>query len=379
MSRKRLLLVLLLGGCATLTDGIRAKVHHGFPEPRGYQCPRAATSPAIDGRIDEAVWERAAWSEDYVDIRGEAGPDPWLRTRMKLLWDDTHLYVAADMEEPHLWGTLTERDSVIYHDNDFEVFVDPDGDTHRYYELEINALGTVWDLFLVKPYRDGGPAMNAWHIHGLKSAVHLDGTLNDPSDEDRGWSVEIAIPWDVLKEAAGTRTPPEPGDRWRMNFSRVHWDLEVVDGAYRKVEKPKELAHPEHNWVWSPQGEIAMHQPETWGIVEFVAERKRYSVAEEGGDVVEVEGLWTAREEEVARLRLFKVYRLQHAYREEHGRWAGSLDALRLPVQGVGHGWAWRIELEATDWGWDAWATSSDGSERLHLREDGRIRRVKPE
>ena len=59
---------------------------------------------------------------------------------------------------------MTERDSVIFRDNDFEVFIDPDGDTHAYYELEINALGTVWDLLLLKPYRDGGPAINGWDI-----------------------------------------------------------------------------------------------------------------------------------------------------------------------------------------------------------------------
>jgi hypothetical protein len=75
---------------------------------------------------------------------------------MKMVWDDEYLYVAAEMEEPDIWATLTERDSVIFHDNDFEVFIDPDGDTHAYYELEVNALATAWDLMLLKPYRDGG-------------------------------------------------------------------------------------------------------------------------------------------------------------------------------------------------------------------------------
>ena len=56
-----------------------------------------------------------------------------------MLWDDQFFYVGAELEEPHVWATLTERDSVIFHDNDFEVFIDPDGDTHLYYELEMNA------------------------------------------------------------------------------------------------------------------------------------------------------------------------------------------------------------------------------------------------
>ena len=85
----------------------------------------------------------------FVDIEGDARPRPRFATRMKMLWDDEFFYIAADMQEPDIWGTLTTRDSVIFQDNDFEVFIDPDGDTHEYYELEINALKTAWDLLLV--------------------------------------------------------------------------------------------------------------------------------------------------------------------------------------------------------------------------------------
>ena len=135
-----------------------------------------------------------------MDIEGDAKPKPRCATRMKMLWDDQYLYIAAELEEPHLWATLTEHDSVIFQDNDFEVFLDPDGDNQNYCELELNALNTTWDLLLTKPYRDGGRAINAWEILGLKTAVHLDGTLNDPRDKDRGWTVEIAWPWKGLKE-----------------------------------------------------------------------------------------------------------------------------------------------------------------------------------
>ena len=84
-------------------------------------------------------------------ISGRDRPVPRFRTRAKLLWDDEALYIAAQLEEPDVWATLTKRDTTIFRDNAFEVFIDPDGDTHHYYELEVNALGTVWDLLLVKP------------------------------------------------------------------------------------------------------------------------------------------------------------------------------------------------------------------------------------
>src|SRR5262245_49256622 len=87
------------------------------PPPRGYVCYRTETPPAIDGKIDDDAWQAAPWSEAFVDIEGNKKPKPRLRTRMKMLWDDKALYIAADMEEPHLWGTLTQRDAVIFQDN----------------------------------------------------------------------------------------------------------------------------------------------------------------------------------------------------------------------------------------------------------------------
>ncbi len=110
---------------------------------------------------------------------------------------------------PTCGGRCATRDAVIFHDNDFEVFIDPDGDTHAYYELEVNALGTPWDLMLIKPYRDGGRAIDGWDIAGLKVGVDLRGTINRPGDRDDGWTVELAMPWRILREAAPEQPCPE--------------------------------------------------------------------------------------------------------------------------------------------------------------------------
>jgi hypothetical protein len=237
---------------------------------REYRAPWAATTPVIDGRLGDSAWAAAPWSEAFVDIEGSAKPAPRWATRVKMSWDSTCLYLAAELEEPDLWATIMTRDAVIYRDNDFEWFIDPDGDTNRYFELEINALGTVWDLFLDKPYRFGGRADNGWDITGLRSAVHLDGTLNDPTDRDRGWTVEMAIPWEAFADSGRTPVPPAAGARWRINFSRVQWELEVRDGTYQKRLGPEGKPLPEHNWVWSPQGVINMHIPEHWGGITFL-------------------------------------------------------------------------------------------------------------
>ena len=73
----------------------------------------------------------------------------------------------------------------------------------------------------------------------------------------------------VLAPAAHMPTPPNDGDVWRINFSRVQWRHRIVNGRYEKVPNTAE-----DNWVWSPQGVVNMHLPEHWGFVEFIAGEK---------------------------------------------------------------------------------------------------------
>lgn len=262
--------------------------------PRHYVCPRV-DSLQLKGDLSDPAWQQAPWTEDFVDILGDKAPKPRFRTRVKMLYDAENLYIGAELEEPHVWATLTEHDSVIFHDNDFEIFLDPDGDHHLYAEFEINAFNTFWDLLLVKPYRDHGPAVNGYEIKGIRTAVHVDGTINDPSDTDRGWTVEVALPFKALAEIARTASPPNVGDVWRINFSRVQWVTDVVDGRYVKRK-----GLPEDNWVWTPQHVVDMHQPEHWGFLIFG------------------EG---APPDDSARQALAHFYHQMHAKRRELGRW----------------------------------------------------------
>ena len=331
--------------------------------PRKAICYRTAVPPVIDGRLDDASWQAASWSEPFVDIEGDLRARPSLMTRMKMLWDDNYLYVAADLEEPDLWGTLTERDAVIYHDNDFELFIDPDGDTHEYYELEINALNTVWDLMLIRPYRDGGPAINGWDIAGLKTGVDVRGTLNRPGDKDDGWSVEIAMPWKALKEAAPGARSPRGGEQWRVNFSRVQWKLESKDGRYAKRTDGKGQPLLENNWVWSPQGAIDMHMPERWGYVQFSETAVGQPVRAD---------TFIADPDEDTRWVLRRVYYRQADYRRAHGRYARNLTQLN-----VRDFVADSVQLHATDDLYVLTAPAPSGG-HLTLRQDGRVWKTDP-
>ncbi len=222
-------------------------------------------APIIDGQIDDDIWSALPWTQPFVDIEGSKRPRPHFQTRAKMAWDDDHFYIAAKLEEPHVWGSLTERDSIIYNDNDFEVFIDPESDALNYFEYEVNALNTPFDLVLTKPYVEGGTFDIGWDIVGLQTAVAVDGTLNDPSDEDQAWTVELAIPWSSLTGGKRAATAPFPGERWRVNFSRVQWQHRINDGMYERMPDTSE-----NNWVWVPTGVIDMHRPRRWGFVEFV-------------------------------------------------------------------------------------------------------------
>lgn len=316
--------------------------------PRGYVCTRTAEPIKVDGVADESAWEKAGWTEDFVDIEGSRRPKPRFRTHAKMLWDDHCLYVYAELEEPHVWGTITQKNAVMFLDNDFEMFIDPDGDNHNYYEFEMNALNTVWELTLPKPYREGVQAISPTNIEGLQSAVHVNGKLNDPTDTDHGWSVEIAIPWTGLARYAGAAScPPADGQQWRMNFSRVEWLVDIIDGKYRKI--PKEM-RAEDNWIWSPQGVIDMHRPERWGFVQFSASSNTATF--------KPDGTLPTRD------ALMTVYHRQREFQKRFGRYATTLDELDLSGS--------PIKLEGAGQNYTASLATKDG-QTWHVRQDSRL------
>ncbi|MSU49718.1 MAG: hypothetical protein EXS37_11645 [Opitutus sp.] len=321
--------------------------------PRSYVARHVTTPPVIDGKLDGPAWANAPWTADFVDIEGPAKPKPRFRTRAKLLWDDAFLYIAAELEEPHLWGKLTQHDAVIFQDPDFEVFLDPDGDTHDYFEFEINALNTGWDLMLPKPYMDGGKARNEWEIPGLKTAVHLRGTLNRPDDTDHGWTLELAFPWSAFSTAGRPAGPPAEGAEWRINFSRVEWLVTVSENKYVKVPKT-----PEDNWVWSPQGVIDMHRPEQWGRVLFTRQPPSAPVA-----LPSLPG-------KAARDLVLDYYYAQLDFFKTHRRWAGTFSEL---------GWSaprgLTIDFRPSPDGYEFSASFAEGARRRAwtIRQDRRL------
>ena len=298
---------------------------HPIPfAPEKYVCYKNNTPLNIDGKTDEVDWQNAPWTKAFVDIEGNLKPKPTHDTKVKMLWDKDYFYFYAKMDEPHIWAKLRQRDTVIFFDDDFEIFIDPDGDSHNYYELEVNAFNTLWELILLRPYRADHQhkVLNNWNIPNIKSAIHVEGTLNNPKDEDQYWAVEMAIPWSALKEFSNTTTTPKDGDQWRVNFSRVDWTMNTKNGNYLKAIDPNtNKPFPADNWVWSPTGFINMHMPEQWGYVQFSDE-----IAGKGtSDFIE-------HKDEEIKMALWNLYFQQIKFFNKNNMYTDDINLFTIPI-----------------------------------------------
>lgn len=325
--------------------------------PESYIAYHTSEHIEIDGTDADESWSKVEWTKLFIDIGGVKKPT--YDTQVKMLWDDTYFYILAKMEEPHVWADITEHDAIIFYNNDFEVFIDPNGDTFNYYEIEVNALNTVWDLFVTKPYRENNVVLNDWTATGMKTAISIDGTLNNPNDIDKGWMLEMAIPWEVFKIAYFEDNVPKD-NFWRVNFSRVNWDHDIIDGKYSRKKDDKGDYLPEYNWVWSSQEVVNMHEPEKWGYVYF-------SSKEVGGqDTFEIP------KDEKIKWELFTLYRAQKQYFEANKKWASSVDKLATAAIVI-DGKIITPKLETHSFGWTISAKSPFSNKVMVIKEDGQF------
>jgi hypothetical protein len=194
----------------------------GAPDLPEYTVPRASKAPTLDGVLDDAAWKAA----QPVVLRGSFDGRPaQLRTEARLVHDDAYLYVAFDIEDPDLWGTLKQRDDPIYEQEVVEIFLDANADGRTYNELQVSPHNVIFDAYF--PARRQG--MDKTWDSEIKTALKLRGTLDDPSDRDEGWTVELRIPFARLAEVP--HVPPRKGDRWRFNLYRLeHHGRRSVEG-----------------------------------------------------------------------------------------------------------------------------------------------------
>ncbi|WP_018613617.1 carbohydrate-binding family 9-like protein [Segetibacter koreensis] len=262
-----------------------------------YWCRKIEKGIEINGDLNKPEWSNCEKSGRFVDmVTGEPG---LFDTRSAALWDDENLYIAFWAEEPFVAATQKERDSIVFLENDLEVFIDG-GDC--YYELEVNALNTVYEVFFIwkDAYKKGcrfdvaefdvfkekamtfggdydrsgesfwwgrNPRGLRWafldyDMPGLKTAVKVDGKINDPGHVDKGWTLEIAIPWKSMKWLAnGKSLPPKEGDIWRIFL-----------GRFQKMTPSGQEVQPHPAWVLSKHGVYDTHMPQCFPYIHFTNE-----------------------------------------------------------------------------------------------------------
>jgi hypothetical protein len=263
------------------------------PEEIAHYTAHKVSQPLIiDGKLSEAAWQAAKKSPRFVDVIG--GNPGLYDTRSAVLWDDDYLYVAFWCEEPYVDARITQRDELIFAENDVEVFIDG-GDC--YYEFEMNARNTLYEVFFIwrDAYQPGGRfdvpefdihqqdaltfggnhdrtneyfwrgthprgvrwAFRNWDMPGLKTAVNVDGKLNDATTPDQGWQAELAFPWKSMHWLANGRSiPPKEGDEWKIFF-----------GRYEKLFLNGEETHV--GWAWNRVGTADNHLPECFTSIHF--------------------------------------------------------------------------------------------------------------
>lgn len=365
LSSFRKLIALTTIGCCSITANAQPAfkgLENLFEIPENYVVYHIDHPPVIDGNINELVWQQVNWTREFVDIEGRDKPKPPLATKVKMLWDDSCLYIAAQLTEPQIWASIKKHDEVVFHDNDFEFFIDPGGATQPYFEVEVNPFNTIWDLLLTRAYRDGGTSVSSWDVPNLKSAVKVQGTLNDPSDKDEGWTVEMAIPLKAL--ATNSRLQrPQDGTIWRINFSRVEWDTKVVDGKYIKLTDEKGNPLSEHNWSWSPQGLIAMHYPERWGYVQF-SKQPINSVT------------FNLPYAEEQKKYLWLIYYRQKQWFSEHRAYAATLHDLGIDEHVSINSKENILQLEATNHQFMAFIKDNGGKEVWAINQFGLVQKI---
>ncbi len=279
----KLLFILILGSRAYSADQSK------FPCPENeiasYTSFRIAEPITIDGRLDEPAWQHAPKSPAFVDIL--TGGPTIHDTRCTVIWDSTNLYLGYRIEEPFLHAKYTNQNDPIYYDNDVEFFI---AGRDAYYEFEINGFNTCYEVFFIweEAYESGGFSKAPefarsklvpfngvgftkhprggrlgnfnWIYPSRKTAVHIDGTINNDTDRDRGWTVELAFPWkglEWLARAEDRSLPPREGDVWRMDFSRFN--------TYKEAPPAKDSG----GWVWTRLGIWDSHIPECFVKVRF--------------------------------------------------------------------------------------------------------------
>jgi hypothetical protein len=213
-----------------------------------YEIARAATPVVIDGKLDDPAWTAAR--EITLQFPWQTQTGAKQKTSAKMLWNDEMLFVAFTCEDEDIVAHHEQRDDPTYKDDAVEIFIQPNPKHAIYVGLEMNARAVLYDYVNVP----GQMLLKAYDLKGVLLASSLHGTLNVTADQDKGWTLEVAIPLRNFLEFTNNQ-PVAAGTTWTANLNR--WD---------GTEPHRRLS------MWSDSGMVRPnpHNPKRCGQIVFV-------------------------------------------------------------------------------------------------------------
>ncbi len=215
MSNPRCLLFLVTLCMISVAAGAQTSQDSG---QRSVEVLRIESEIVIDGELDEPEWQRVEPSTDFTQQEPIMGEPSSERTEVRLLYDDTYLYVGVycfdSAGEKGIVVTNVRRDFSPFEGDYFGVLLDTFDDNRNAFVFGTNPRGSK---------RDGQMAGN-----GESSNFDWDAVWYVKSKiTEQGWQAEMAIPFKTL--------------RFREGENQV-WGLNLT----RKIRRKNEDAH------WAP-------------------------------------------------------------------------------------------------------------------------------
>jgi len=182
--KKRVLVpIVLFSALSLFATEIPKRIHHAQP--------LQSSTPAIDGRLDDACWQGEGWTGDFIQQQPNEGQPGREKTTFKILYDERYVYVAIhcdDRSPKEMEVRFSRRDN--FAGDCVGICFDSYNDQRTGYEFNINSGGGKIDLMQMDTGAD-------WFIDYNWDAV-WDGKT---AIEDSGWAAEMRIPFSQLRFA----------------------------------------------------------------------------------------------------------------------------------------------------------------------------------
>ncbi|HSJ23675.1 MAG TPA: DUF5916 domain-containing protein [Longimicrobiales bacterium] len=165
----------------------------------------AMTAPVLDGRLDDAVWQRAPLATDFVQRSPHAGEPATERTEARVAFDDGAIYIAVrayDSAPDSIASQLARRDATGIFSDWIDVIIDSYHDRRTAYRFSVNPHGVKKDVY---HFNDGQEDLSWDAVWEVATAI-----------DDEGWTAEFRIPLSQIRYA-----PSDDEQTWGIQFGRI--------------------------------------------------------------------------------------------------------------------------------------------------------------